>query len=219
MDILIVGGGKVGSQLADLLQAQRHRVTLVELNEQVFARLQSELKSVRTLLGDGCNPQMLCDAGVTGMDAVVATTGDDEDNLVVAKLAKHEYRVSRVVARVNNPKNEWLFTQRMGVDIAVSHAVMLARLIHEELSLGDMIPLLKLAGGKVSLAEFEVPATSKTVGLPIGGIKLPAECVLAALLRDGEVVIPRGDTTIRAGDRVLAVVQTDREAELLRLFG
>jgi trk system potassium uptake protein TrkA len=219
MDVLIVGGGKVGSHLADLLQNQRHRVTLVEANEQVFARLQSELTSVRTLLGDGCDPQMLRDAGVMGMGAVVATTGDDEDNLVVAKLAKHEYRVPRVVARVNNPKNEWLFTQRMGVDIAVSHAAMLARLIHEELSLGDMIPLLKLAGGKVSLAEFEVPATSKTVGLRIDAIKLPSECVLAALLRGGEVVIPRGDTTIVAGDHVLAVVRTDKQTELLRLFG
>jgi trk system potassium uptake protein TrkA len=216
---LIVGGGKVGSHLADLLQDQRHRVTLVEVNEQVFARLQSELQAVRTLLGDGCNPQMLRDAGVTGMDAVVATTGDDEDNLVVAKLAKHEYHVPRVVARVNNPKNEWLFTRRMGVDIAVSQAAMLARLIHEELSLGDMIPLLKLAGGKVTLAEFEVPAASKTVGQRIDAITLPSECVLAALLRGGEVIIPRGDTTIVARDHVIAVVRTDRQAELLRLFG
>ena len=219
MEILIVGAGMVGSHLASLLQAQRHRVTLIETNEQIFARVKADLPHVRVLLGDGCNPQALRDAQVTAMDAVVATTGDDEDNLVVAKLAKHEYRVARVVARVNNPKNEWLFTERMGVDIAVSHATMLARLIHEELSLGDMIPLLKLAGGKVSLAEFEVPAASKTVGRRIDTIKLPAECVLAALLRGGEVVIPRGDTVILAADRVVAVVRTDKQAELVRLFG
>ena len=219
MNILIVGGGKVGSHLASILQDHDHRITLVEVSEQAFSRLQLNLNRVQLVLGDGCNPQVLREAGVMQMQAVVATTGDDEDNLVVAKLAKDEYRVGRVIARVNNPKNEWLFTRSMGVDVAVSHASMLARLIHEELTLGDLIPLLKLAGDRVSLAELTVPTTSQTVGRRVDEIRLPAECVLVTVLREGQVVIPRGETTIAAGDRIIALIRTDQQAELVTIFG
>lgn len=218
MNILVVGGGKVGAHLAGILQEHGHRVTVIELNEQIAARLRHELKNVQIVPGDGCNPQVLRECGVTAMQAVVATTGDDEDNLVVAKLAKHEYRVGRVIARVNNPKNEWLFTQRMGVDIALSHSAMLARLIHEELTLGELVPLLKLAGGKVSLVEFTVPATSRTVGQRIDALHLPDECVLATVLRNGEVIIPRGDTVLAAADRIIALIRADKQAELVTLF-
>ena len=218
MNILIVGGGKVGAHLASILQQHGHRITLIELNEQVATRIRTDLKSAQIVVGDGCNPQVLRDSGVTEMQAVVAATGDDEDNLVVAKLAKHEYGVERIIARVNNPKNEWLFTERMGVDIAVCHASTLARLIHEELTMGDLIPLLKLAGGKVSLVEFTVPATSHTVGRRIDALRLPNECVLATVLRDGEVIIPRGDTTLAVGDRIIALIRADQQAELTTIF-
>ena len=219
MNILIVGGGKVGSHLASILQEHGHRITLVEIHEQVFARLQSDLERVQVLLGDGCNPQVLRDAGIMQMQAVVAATGHDEDNLVVAKLAKDEYRVGRVIARVNHPRNEWLFTRRMGVDIAVSHASMVARLIHEELTMGDLIPLLKLAHGKVSLAELTVPETSHTAGQRIDSIRLPPDCVLVTVLRDGETIIPRGETTIAAGDRIIALVREEQQAQLVTIFG
>ena len=218
MDILIVGGGKVGAHLADILQGHGHRITLIEINEQIATRIRTSLREVQVLAGDGCNPAVLRDAGITSMQAVVAATGDDEDNLVVAKLAKHEYRVGRVVARINNPKNEWLFTRRMGVDIAVSHSAMLARLIQEELTMGDLIPLLKLAGGEVSLTELQVPATSQTVGQRVDALRLPSECVLVALVRVGTVVIPRGDATIAAGDRVIALIRSDQQAELAAIF-
>ena len=219
MNILIVGGGKVGSHLASILQEHGHRITLIEVNEQVFARVQPAIKAGQVVLGDGCNPQVLREAGVMQMQAVVAATGDDEDNLVVAKLAKDEYRVDRVIARVNNPKNEWLFTRAMGVDVAVSHASMLARLIHEELTMGDLIPLLKLASGKVSLAELTVPETSHTAGQRIDSIRLPPECVLVTVLRDGEIIIPRGETTIAAGDRIIALVREEQQAQLVTIFG
>jgi trk system potassium uptake protein len=218
MNILIVGGGKVGAHLAGILQEQGHRITLVEQNEQVAGRIRPMLRGVQVVLGDGCNPQVLHDAGTGEMHAVVATTGDDEDNLVVAKLAKHEYRVGRVVARINNPKNEWLFTPRMGVDTAVSHSMMLARLIHEELSLGDLVPLLKLAGGQVSLVELTVPPTSHTIGQRIEALRLPNECVLATVLRDGNLIIPRGETVIASGDRIIALIRADQQAELVTLF-
>lgn len=218
MNILIVGGGKVGANLAGILQEHGHRITLIEINEQNANRVRAQLRTAQIVLGDGCNPELLRDAGISDMQAVVASTGDDEDNLVVAKLAKHEYRVGRVIARINNPKNEWLFTPRMGVDMAVSHSMMLARLIHEELTLGDLVPLLKLAGGKVSLVEFVVPATSHTVGVRIESLRLPNECVLATVLRDGNVIIPRGETVIAADDRIIALIRADQQAELITLF-
>jgi trk system potassium uptake protein TrkA len=218
MKILIVGGGKVGAHLAGILQEQGHQITLIELSEQIANRIRAVLRTAKVVLGDGCNPQVLRDAGIGDMQAVVATTGDDEDNLVVAKLAKHEYRVNRVIARINNPKNEWLFTPRMGVDVAVSHSMMLARLIHEELTLGDLVPLLKLAGGQVSLVEIIVPESSQTAGRRIDGLSLPNECVLATVLRDGNVIIPRGETVIAAGDRIIALIRADQQAELVTLF-
>ena len=219
MNILIVGGGKVGAHLATILSGRGHRITVIEMNEQVVSRIRPALKDIQLVLGDGCNPQVLRDAGIGAMDVVVATTGDDEDNLVVAKLSKHEYRVGRVIARTNNPKNEWLFTKRMGVDIAVSPASMLARLIQEELSMGDLVPLMKLAGGRVSLVEFTVPASSRSVGRRIDALQLPSECVLVALLRNGEVVIPRGDTTIGSGDHIITLIRSEQQPELATVFG
>lgn len=218
MDILIVGGGKVGSHLASILHANSHQVTLIERNEQIVGRLKLELREVKIIHGDGCNPPTLSEAGIRRVQAVVATTGDDEDNLVIAKLAKYEYRVGRVIARINNPKNEWLFTKRMGVDIAVSHAALLASLIQEELTIGDLVPLLKLAGGEVSLTELTVPATSRVIDQPIVKIELPPECVLVTVLRDGNLIIPRGDTTLAGGDRIIALVRSDQQAKLVSIF-
>jgi len=219
MNILIIGGGKVGSHLASILQGNDHRITLIETNEQIVTRLRSTLRESTIILGDGCNPQVLREARIADMQAVVATTGDDEDNLVVATLAKHEYRVGRVVARVNHPKNEWLFTKRMGVDLAVCHASTLARLIQEELNVRDLVPLLKLAGGEIGLVELTVPSTSRTLGQRVEAIALPAECVLVTIVRDGKIIIPRGDTTISVGDRIIALLRADEQAALVTIFG
>jgi trk system potassium uptake protein TrkA len=219
MNILIIGGGKVGTNLANMLGAQGHLVTLIEMNDAVFNRLQRTAPQAQRVLGDGCKPQVLLDAGVQSADAVVAVTGDDEDNLVVAKLAKHEYGAGRVIARVNNPKNEWLFTSNMGVDVAISHAALLARIIHEELSMGDLVPLLKLQRGQISLAEVTVPPEGHAVGQRVDTLHLPDDCVLATLLRGEEIMIPRGDTVVQPGDKIIALVRTEQQAELVRVFG
>ncbi len=218
MNILIVGGGKVGTSLADMLGTQGHQVTIIEMRDLVHAKNQRLLPAARHLLGDGCNPIMLREAGIESMDAVIAVTGDDEDNLVVAKLAKHEYHVDRVIARINNPKNEWLFTEKLGVDIAVSHSTLLARLIQEELSLGELVPLLKLQGGQIALTEVTVPADSPVVGKRVEQLELPPQCILATLLRSGEMLIPRGDTRIAANDRIIALVKSEQQPDLLRVF-
>ena len=219
MQILIVGGGKVGTNLAGTLTVQGHYVTIIEKDHAVFNSLQRVVPKAQRVLGDGCNPQVLKEAGIEQVNALVAVTGDDEDNLVLSSLAKHEYGVGRVVARVNNTKNEWLFTSKMGVDIAVSHAALLARIIHEELSMGDLVPLLKLQGGKISLAEISVLPESQAVGRRIDALQLLDDCVLATLLRDGEVVIPRGDTVIRPGDKIIALVSAEQQLELVQIFG
>jgi trk system potassium uptake protein len=137
MNVLICGGGKLGTHLASILREHHHTVTLIEEDDQVMTRLRADLPHIALVHGDACAPQVLRDANITAMDAVVAVTGHDEDNLVIAKLAKHEFRIGRVVARVNNPKNEWLFTPRMGVDVAISHAGMVAQLIEEKLTQGN----------------------------------------------------------------------------------
>ena len=219
MNILIVGAGKVGAHLATILKEHAHRITVIEIDEQIFNQVRSTLKDTTVIFGDGCYPQVLRDAGISNMDAVVATTGDDEDNLVVAKLAKHEFRVGRVIARVNNPKNQWLFTQRMGVDIAISAAAMLARLIQEELTAGELVPLLKLAGGKASLVEFTVAPASRTAGQRVDALELPTECVLVTVLREGKIVIPRGDTTLQVDDHIIALIRTEQQPDLARIFG
>ncbi len=219
MNILIGGGGKLGAHLAHILHGHGHVVILIEQDEQIAIRLRAELPSITVIYGDACNPQALRDANISSMHAVVATTGHDEDNLVIAKLAKHEFRVNRVIARINNPKNEWLFTKRMGVDIAISHAGMVARLIDEELTMGDLIPLLKLDGGNVSLAELQIAPTSRMVGRKIEEITLPNECVLVTVIRDGTITLPHGDTSFAAGDRIIALVASEHQAELARIFG
>ena len=219
MNILIVGGGKVGTSLANMLGSQGHLVTLIEMNDVVFNKLQRAVPQAERILGEGCKPQVLVDAGVRSADAVVAVTGDDEDNLVVAKLAKHEYGANHVIARVNNPKNEWLFGAAMGVDVAVSHAALLGRIIQEELSMGDLVPLLKLQHGQISLAEVTVPAESSVVGQRVDALQLPTDCVLATLLRNNQVIIPRGDTVVQPGDKIIALVKSEQQAELARVFG
>ena len=219
MNILIVGGGKVGTSLANMLGSQGHLVTLIEMNDVVFNKLQRVVPQAERILGDGCKPQVLLEAGVESADAVVAVTGDDEDNLVVAKLSKHEYSANRVIARVNNPKNEWLFGASMGVDVAVSHAALLGRIIQEELSIGDLVPLLKLQRGQISLAEVTVPTESSVVGQRVDALQLPTDCVLATLLRNDQVMIPRGDTVVQPGDKIIALVKTEQQAELVRVFG
>src|SRR5690606_38058512 len=156
-NILIVGGGKVGRNLAQfLLEQERHTITLLEKDEQVAAELFGMLLGVNVVEGDGCDPTALREAGAESADAVATVTGDDEDNLVVALLCKREFRVRRVFARVNNPKNAWLFTPRMGVDVPVDDTQMLARSLEADINLGTVVQLLRLREGSVTLIEFTV---------------------------------------------------------------
>lgn len=215
MYAIIVGGGKVGSYLASLLLAEGHEVRVVEGRQEVLDRLKDELPEGVVVPGDGSSPAVLEAAGIARANVLAAATGEDEANLVITTLARFEFNVPRVMARVNNPKNAWLFNPEMGVDVALNQADILAKLMAEEMSLGDMMTLLKLRRGEYSLVEEKLRARSKALGQPLKDLPLPASCVIAAVIRRGEVLIPRGNMTFEAGDEILAVVG-NRSAHALR---
>lgn len=216
MFVLIVGGGRDGSHLAEMLLTEKgkHRIVIVEKAFSIYEKLAKELLGATIIHGDGCDPKVLEEAGIVKVDVVAAVTSDDEDNLVISQLAKYEFRVPKVIARVNNPKNDWLFTKDMGVDVAVSKAHIVGKIIEEEATLGDLVTLLRLRKGELALVEERLSDKSKAVGQEIKSLDLPSDCVLVAILRDKQVLIPRGDTMLQAGDGVLALTSVASEGKL-----
>jgi trk system potassium uptake protein TrkA len=218
MFVIIVGGGKTGSHLAELLLAGGHQVRVIDRRPEVIEKLRTELPVETVVRGDGADPKVLINVGIKTANVVAAVTGDDEDNLVVSTMARFEFGIRRVIARVNNPKNAWLFTPEMGVDVAINQADLMAKLIAEEMSLGDMMTLVKLRKGEVSIVEEKIEPGAPAAGKAIRDVPFPAGCTLAAVVRKGEVILPRGDTLLQPNDEVLAVVRTDHQTELNRLL-
>ena len=208
MKVIIVGGGQVGAYLAVLLIERGHEVQVIDQRASRIPVLKRDLPENCVIYANGADPKVLEAAGVRGTDVVAAVTGADETNLVVATLARLEYGVRRVVGRVNNPKNAWLFNATMGVDAALNQADLMARLVAEEMTMGDMMTLLKLHGGQYSLVERVVDPNSAVVGQTLRDIRLPVECVLVAILRESELLLPRGDTVLLADDKVVAIAHT-----------
>ena len=206
MFVIIVGGGRTGSQLAELLLQERHTVKVIDSRPEIVERLRQELPDGALVVGDGSDPAVLEAAGVKRAQVLAAVTAEDDANLVATSLARFEFNVPRVIARVNDPKNAWMFTAEMGVDVALNNADILSKLIAEEMSLGDMMTLLKLRRGEYSLVEEKLPPRSKALGIPLKDMPLPPTCVIAAVIRQGQILIPRGNMTFEAGDEVLAVV-------------
>ena len=218
MFVIIVGGGKTGSHLATLLLAGGHTIRVIDRRPEVIEKLKAELPEEVVIRGDGADPKVLLNTGVRSANVVAAVTGDDEDNLVVSTLARFEFRVRRVIARVNNPKNAWLFTPDMGVDVAINQADLMAKLIAEEMSLGDMMTLVKLHKGEVSIIEEKIEEGAVAAGKAVRDVPWPSGSTLAAVIRKGEVILPHGDTLLQPDDEVLAVVHADHQAELHRLL-
>jgi trk system potassium uptake protein len=217
--IMIIGGGKVGTYLARLLLADGHSVKLIEGQRSEFARLQKELPAAVVVSGNGTDPNVLEAEGIRQMDVVAAVSRADETNLVVTSLARFEFNVPRTIARVNTPKNVWLFTPEMGVDVALNQADLMAHLIAEEMSMGDMLTLLKLRKGQYSVVEITVDPQASAAGRAVRDLDLPTESVLTAVIRKGELIIPRGSTVLQPADAVLAVVHADQIAQLSTLLG
>jgi trk system potassium uptake protein len=218
MYVLIVGGGKVGSHLATLLLDEGHQVKIVDDRPEVVERLRQELPEEVVMAGDSSSPSVLEAAGIHQANVLAAVTAEDEANLVITTLARFEFNVPRVIARVNNPKNEWMFNTEMGVDVALNQADILAKLIAEEMSLGDMMTLLKLRRGEYSIVEEKLPPGSQMLRAPLMELPLPETCVIAAVIRHGKVLVPRGNMRFEMGDEVLAVVDNASLPALQRLF-
>jgi trk/ktr system potassium uptake protein len=210
MKILVAGAGNVGRYLARILVEAGHRVVVVDKDPARVARARDE-SGAALVEGDATEPSLLERNGVRSMDVVVATTGDDEDNLVVANLAKFEFGVARVVARVKNAANAWLYQPDLGVDVLVSAPHAISQLIEEQVAVGDVLQLLELAEGAAALVEVILPFGSPVAGKRPADVPWPPECVPAAILRQSGIV-PL-DTILAVGDRLIcvtAVAQTER---------
>lgn len=217
--IIIVGGGKVGSDLAALLLASDHQVQVIEIRRSAIAYLERDLPNSTIVLGNGTDPDLLEAVGIRNANVVAAMTGTDETNLVITSLSRFEFGVPRTIARINHPRNAWMFTEEMGVDVAVNQADLMAHLIAEEMSLGDMMTLLKLHTGSYSLVEERVHPGAIAAGRVVRNLDLPDHCVLTAIIRDGQLIPPRGDTVIQPGDEILAVVHAAHMERLAALLG
>lgn len=218
MFVVIVGAGLVGRHLAGMLTQDKHAVVLIEKNPAVATEVAKQL-GLRVVEGDGDDPKVLEAAGTRGADVLIAVTGEDEDNLVACTLAKSEFLVGRVLARVNNPRNEWMFGKDMGVDIAINQAALIAALLEEEMTLGDLVTLLRLREGEVALVEKPIAPGAKSVGRQIRDLGLPEDAVCVAVLRRSKVLVARPDLVLQADDRVMILTTSEQELRVADVLG
>ena len=221
MKIIIVGGGQVGGYIADLLLENNHSVIVIENKEKALETLRKNgLKDENIMVGDGTDALLLEKAGIRNCNALVCAAGQDEVNLTAAMMGKFEYDVPKVVARVNNPKNAWLFNSGMGVDARINQADIIGHMIADEMNYHSIMTLMRLSKGEYSIVRIHVDYRSPNVDKSIAEISLPAQAVLIAIYEDDNtLIIPHGETVIRAGQYILAFADEEAMKELNRLFG
>jgi len=219
MKVIIIGGGQVGAHIASLLLNNNCTVKVIENRENVFTKLKLELPLDNIVFGSGTDPNILEFCGIADADVVVAVTGADETNLVASTIAKFEFGIPRVIARVNNPKNTWLFNSNMGVDVGLNQADLMAHLVIEEMDLKNMLTLMKINRGDYAIVQVKVDDKSESVHKTVKDISIPAKAVLIAIYRGDKVIIPRGNTTIMGGDDILAFADVDAKVVINKIFG
>ncbi len=217
MKVAVAGAGSVGTAIARELSKNGHEVLLFDKDPDLVARLREQL-DVQWVAADACEVTSLDAAGLAEVDVVVAATGDDEDNLVISLLAKQEFAVPRVVARVNHPDNQWLFTELWGVDVSVSTPQLMTALVEEAVSVGALVRLLQFEGGNAHLVEITLAEGSPAAGTSIADLGVPRDATVVAVVRDDRLVVPRGDTVLSVGDEVLLLVTGESEPAVQRLF-
>jgi trk system potassium uptake protein TrkA len=217
MRVAVAGAGNVGLFVANDLQATGHDVLLIEQNPAVIDRSVTQ-DGVEWFVADACEVTSLREAGLDRCDVVVAATGDDEDNLVISLLSKQEFGVPRVIARVNHPKNEWMFSANWGVDLSVSTPHLITALVEEAVSVGRLVRILQFEGGQARLVEVTLAPDAPVVDQQIKEIEIPRDATFVAIVRGDHVVMPRGDTIFEAGDEVLAMVTPESEEEVRALL-
>jgi trk system potassium uptake protein TrkA len=218
MRVAIAGAGQVGTHIAGDLKASGHEVLLIEQNHDLVSRLRPTI-DVEWLVADACEVSSLQEAHLETADVVVAATGDDEDNLVISLLAKQEFAVPRVVARVNHPKNEWLFDEAWGVDVAVSTPRMLSALVEEAVAVGDLVRLFTFGEGNANLVEFTLTPGAALEGVAVGQVGWPPDTALVAIVRDTHVITPTSDEPLEVGDELMFVTTQEQEHALQVLLG
>ncbi len=217
MRIAIAGAGAVGRSIASELLDNGHEVLLIDKSARSIKV--DSVPRAEWLLADACEISSLDDAALDRCNVVVAATGDDKSNLVVSLLAKTEYGVPRVVARINHPKNEWLFNESWGVDVAVSTPRLLSALVEEAVSVGDLVRLMTFRQSEVNLVELTLPGDAPLTGQRVGEIEWPADTALVAILREGRVIVPERDDPLESGDELLFVANENVEEQLSDLLG
>jgi trk system potassium uptake protein TrkA len=217
MRVAIAGGGNVGLFIANDLQSVGHDVMLIEQDPAVVERA-ATADGVLWCVADACEVNSLRAAHLEDCDVAVAATGDDEDNLVFSLLAKQEFAVPRVIARVNHPKNEWLFNENWGVDLSVSTPHLVTALVEEAVSVGRLVRLLQFEGGNARLVEVTLADDSPIIDRAIKDLEIPRDATFVAVVRGDHVVMPRGDTTFQSGDEVLAMVTPESEDDVRRIL-
>src|SRR6266545_7362685 len=218
MFVIVVGGGNTGSQLAKLLLEAGHTVHVIDERPIILEKLAMEVPQEVIVHGDGSSPAVLEKAGIQKAQVLAAVTSLDETNLVITSLGKFEFNVPRVIARINNSKNAWLFTSEMGVDVSLNQAEILAKLTAEEMSIGDMMTMLKLRRGKYSLVEEKIAPNALAIGKALKDLTLPDNCVISGIIRYGEIVMPRGVTILEEADEILALVDDSSREQLAKLL-
>jgi trk system potassium uptake protein TrkA len=217
MKVAIAGAGSVGTAIARDLFVNGHDVLVLEQDPELVEKRRQEL-DVTWIAADACEVASLDAAGLATVDVVVAATGDDEDNLVISLLAKQEFAVPRVVARVNHSKNQWLFNESWGVDVSVSTPQLLTALVEEAVSVGALVRLLQFQGGSAHLVEVTLAEDSPAATVAIADLGIPRDATVVAVVRDDRLVVPRGDTVLQVGDEVLVLVTADAEEVVQALF-
>jgi trk system potassium uptake protein TrkA len=212
MRVAIAGAGAVGRSIARELVESQHQVMLIE--RELTQIDPASVEEAEWVHADACELASLEEAGVESCDVVIAATGDDKVNLVVSLLAKTEFGVRRVVARVNDPRNEWLFGENWGVDVSVSTPRMLAALVEEAVAVGDLVRLMTFRQGQANLVEVTLPSETRLAGRPVKDLKLPPDSALVTILRGGRVIVPQADDTLEPGDELLFVATAAVEEEI-----
>ncbi|MEV4614490.1 TrkA family potassium uptake protein [Kitasatospora sp. NPDC049258] len=216
MRVAIAGAGAVGRSIAGELLENGHEILLIDKNPNSISV--ERVPMAEWLLADACEITSLDEAALQRCHVVIAATGDDKVNLVVSLLAKTEYGVPRVVARVNNPKNEWLFNESWGVDVAVSTPRLMSALVEEAVSVGDLVRLMRFSQGNANLVELTLAGDAELVGTRVGDVEWPVDTALVSIIREGRVLVPGKDDTLEGGDELLFVAAQEREEELENLL-
>lgn len=216
MHIVIVGAGKVGYFLAKRLFLAKHTVSVVDKDKLVCEELAKQLE-ILVINGDGCDPRILEESGVKRADVVAAVTGDDEDNLIICQLAKEMFGVRRSVGRVNNPDNEYTFSE-LGIDVPIDSTRIIAKIIEEEVSFSDFVNLMSFKRGKLAIVRVDLPKDSPIINKQVQDIHWPDNSVLVSIVRGEEVIIPKGDTRLQSADDIIALTVIGNEPQLLQLL-